>query len=108
MGLFGLVAYTTRKRIKEIGIRRVQGASTSSIFLLVVKEFILLLIIANIFVLPIPYVLKNTTPGNYKYHMESWEMIAIVAFIVFIAVLSSSYEALKAAYMNPAKSLRYE
>lgn len=108
MGLFGLVAYTTRKRIKEIGIRRVQGASTANIFLLVVKEFILLLIIANIFVLPIPWLLKNTTPGNYKYHMASWEIIAIVAFIVLIAVLSSSYEALKAAYMNPAKSLRYE
>ncbi len=102
------MAYTTRKRIKEIGIRRVQGASSSNIFLLVVREFMLLLIIANIFVLPIPFVLKNTTPGNYKYHMESWEIIAIIAFTLIIAILSSSYEAIKAANLNPVKSLRYE
>ena len=108
VGLFGMVAYTTRKRIKEIGIRRVQGAKSSAIFLLVVREFLLLLFVANLFVLPIPYVLINTTPGNYKYHMESWEIIAIIAFSFIIAILSSSYEALKAANMNPVKSLRYE
>ena len=108
MGLFGLVAYTTRKRIREIGIRRVQGATSLSIFMLVIKEFMILLVIANIFVLPIPFVLKNTTPGNYKYQMESWEIIAIIAFTIFIAVVSSSYEAIKAAHLNPVKSLRYE
>ena len=108
MGLFGLVAYTTRKRIKEIGIRRVQGATSSNIFILVVKEFLLLLFIANIFVLPIPYILKNTTPGNYKYQMEPWEIIAVVAFTLIIAIISSSYEAIKAANLNPVKSLRYE
>jgi len=108
MGLFGLVAYTTRKRVKEIGIRRVQGATSSNIFMLVVKEFLLLLFIANVFVLPIPYILKNTTPGNYKYQMEAWEIIVIVAFSLIIALLSSSYEAIKAANLNPVKSLRYE
>ncbi|NQU88610.1 MAG: ABC transporter permease, partial [Mariniphaga sp.] len=108
MGLFGMVAYTTRKRIKEIGIRRVQGAKSSDIFLLVVKEFFFMLLIANVFVLPIPYILKNTTPGNYKYQMESWEFVAIIAFSLIIAILASSYEALKAANLNPVKSLRYE
>ncbi|MBN2774070.1 MAG: ABC transporter permease [Prolixibacteraceae bacterium] len=108
MGLFGLVAYTTRKKIKEIGVRRVQGATSSNIFVLVVKEFLLLLFIANLFVVPIPYILKNTTPGYYKYNMEIWEIIAVIAFTFIIALISSSYEAIKAANLNPVKSLRYE
>ena len=108
VGLFGMVAYTTRKRIKEIGIRRIQGAKTTDIFMLVVKEFLYLLFFANAFVLPIPFILKNTTPGNYKYQMEVWEIAAIIGFSFVIAILSSSYEALKAANLNPAKSLRYE
>ena len=108
VGLFGMVAHTTRKRVKEIGIRRVQGAKASDIVVLVVKEFFLLLLIANLFVFPIPYLLIKTTPGNYKYHMASWEFIAIIGMSLLIAIIASGYEALKAANMNPVKTLRYE
>jgi putative ABC transport system permease protein len=108
VGLFGMVAHTTRKRVKEIGIRRVQGAKSYDIVLLVVKEFFFLLLIANLFVFPVPYLLVKTTPGTYKYQMNSWEFIVIIGMSLLIAIFASSYEALKAANMNPVKSLRYE
>jgi putative ABC transport system permease protein len=108
VGLFGMVAYTTRKRLKEIGIRRVQGANSLNIVFLVVKDFLFLLLIANVFVFPVPFILEKTTPGNFKYQMESWEFIAIIGISLIIAVLSSGYEAIKAANMNPVKSIRYE
>lgn len=108
VGLFGMVAYTTRKRVKEIGIRRVQGANSADIIVLVVKEFFYLLLIANLFVFPIPYILIKVTPGTYKYQMDAWEFFAIICMSLLIAILASSYEAIKAVNMNPVKSLRNE
>jgi putative ABC transport system permease protein len=108
VGLFGMVAHTTRKRVKEIGIRRVQGAKSTDIISLVVKDFFYLLLLANLFVFPIPYVLIKTTPGTYKYQMNLWEFLAIIGMSLFIAMVASSYEAIKASNMNPVKSLRYE
>jgi putative ABC transport system permease protein len=108
VGLFGMVAHTTRKRVKEIGIRRVQGAKSFDIVVLVVKEFFFLLLIANLFVFPVPYLLVKVTPGIYKYQMNSWEFIVIICMSLLIAIFASSYEAIKAANMNPVKSLRYE
>ena len=108
VGLFGMVAHTTRKRVKEIGIRRVQGAKSTDIISLVVKDFFYLLLLANLFVFPIPYILIKTTPGTYKYQMNLWEFLAIICMSLLIAMIASSYEAIKAANMNPVKSLRYE
>ena len=108
VGLFGMVAHTTRNRVKEIGIRRVQGAKSTDIVVLVVKELFFLLLIANLFVFPIPYLLTKTTPGIYKYQMNSWEFMAIIGMSLLIALIASSYEAVKAAMMNPVRSLRYE
>lgn len=108
VGLFGMVAYTTRKRVKEIGIRRVQGARSTDIVGLVVREFFYLLLIANLFVFPIPYVLVKVTPGTTKYRMDTWEFFAIMGISILIAAIASSYEAIKAVKMNPVESLRYE
>ncbi len=108
VGLFGMVAYTTRKRVKEIGIRRVQGANSADIIALVVREFFFLLLIANLFVFPIPYLLVKVTPGTFKYQMDLWEFLAIICMSLLIAIVASSYEAVKAVNMNPVKSLKYE
>ena len=110
LGLFGLAAFTAEQRTKEIGIRKVMGASVSSIVIHLSKEFAKWVIIANIIAWPIAYLGLNKWLENFAYK------VAITVFTFFlsgfialvIALLTVSFQAVKAAVSNPVEALKYE
>ncbi len=112
LGLFGLASYTAEQRTKEIGIRKVLGASVSNIVLLLSKEFTLLVAIATIVSWPIAYYAMNRWLQEFAYRIninnQSWTFL-LAAFLAFaIALATVSFQAIKAAVNNPVKALRYE
>lgn len=108
MGLFGLVVFASQRRIKEIGIRKVQGASAWQILPLITKQFVILVLVANINVMPLTHILKNVTPGAYKYHFSWTDMLTVLGISILVTLLSSGYQAIKAARLNPVEALRHE
>ncbi len=110
MGLFGLATLTVVRRTREIGIRKVMGASVSSIVRLLSKEFVVLVIIAALIAFPLGWWAMNKWLEDFAYriHIEWWVFaIAGIAALV-IALLTVSFQAIKAAIANPVKSLRTE
>ncbi len=110
MGLFGLVAFTTQQRTKEIGIRKVLGASVSQIVKLLSKDFLKLVILGIVIASPIAYWAMNKWLQDFAYRVNiSWWIFALAAVAsIIIALISVSYQSIKAALMNPVKSLRAE
>jgi putative ABC transport system permease protein len=110
LGLFGLVAFTAETRTKEIGIRKVLGASVVSITALLSKDFLKLVLIAIVIASPIAYYFMQKWLQDFAYRIEiSWWIFAVAGAIsLLIALLTVSYQAIKAALMNPVKSLRTE
>lgn len=110
MGLFGLTMFTTSNRIKEIGVRKVMGASVSSIVLLLNFESIKLILIASLVGIPLSWYLIRKWLDGYAFKIElSWWMFIIPVFIVMVlSLITISYLTIKAATANPVKSLRYE
>lgn len=108
VGLLGLVAYSTKTRTKEIGIRKIHGASPRQIFTLLAREFVLLLIVANIIALPLGAINKIMDPAEIKVESSPWEYVLAAGIIIFIAFLTISYHTILAAIRNPVDSLRYE
>lgn len=110
LGLFGLAAYMAENRQKEIGIRKVLGASVKTIVQMLSKEFVVLVIISIIIATPIGWLVMNKWLQNYNYRIEiSWQVFVFAGLIaILIAVLTVSFQAIKAAIANPVKSLRSE
>ena len=110
LGLFGLASFTTAQRTKEIGIRKILGASLSSILLLLSKDYVKLVLLANLLALPLAYWSINKWLENYTFdfHVSPWLFILPAAGMLGVALLTVSYRTLKAARQNPVKSLRYE
>lgn len=110
LGLFGLAAYTAELKTKEVGIRKVLGASVPDIMKLMYKEFIALLIISYIISLPIAYYLMNRWLQDFTYRKNlSIDLFIISGIIaIFIALITISYSAVKTASSNPVDSLKYE
>lgn len=110
LGLFGLSAFMAENRTKEIGIRKVLGASVFSVTRMLSKEFVLLVIIACIVAFPLAYWAMNSYLSTYAYRISvSWEIFLITAIsAVLIAILTVSYQSIKAAIANPVNSLRNE
>ena len=110
LGLLGLTAFVTEQRTKEIGIRKVLGASIPEILLLLSKEFTKWVIIANVAAWPIAYYIMNKWLQNFAYKTEIGIWIFLISGLValLIAVLTISTQTLKAATANPVKCLRYE
>ena len=110
LGLFGLAAFTAEQRTKEIGIRKVMGASVSSIVIHLSKEFAKWVIIANVIAWPIAYFGLNKWLENFAYKVD----ITVLTFIfsgfiaLLIALLTVSFQAMKAAVANPVEALKYE
>ncbi len=110
LGLFGLVVFTSEQRVKEVGIRRVLGASAASIFTLFSKDYLKLILIANAFAWPISWWIMHKWLEDFEYSTEvSWWIFVVAALaIIVIAGLTISTQVLKAATVNPVKSLRSE
>lgn len=110
LGLFGLATYTAEIRTKEIGIRKVLGAETSGIVTLLSKDFIKLVFIAIVIASPLSWYAMNRWLEGFAYQIEiSWWIFPLAGVIaIFIAILTVSTQAMKAALMNPVKALRSE
>jgi putative ABC transport system permease protein len=110
LGLFGLAAYTAEQKTKEIGIRKVLGASVSGIILLLSKEFIKWVLVANIVAWPVAYWIMRRWLSEFAYRIDiSIGVFILSAMIAFaIAMGTVSYQAAKTALANPIDSLRYE
>jgi putative ABC transport system permease protein len=110
LGLFGLAAYTAERRIKEIGIRKVLGASVSGITSLLSKDFLQLVAIACIVAFPLAWWAMHSWLQNYSYRVEiSWWIFVVAGLsAIVIALIAVSFQTVKAAIVNPVKSLRSE
>lgn len=108
MGIFGLIAYSVQKRTKEIGIRKVLGASINGLYLLINKEFIIILVIANAISWPFSYYFSQMTPGAYKYQPGPFDIIIPAVMAIIIAFIATAYISVKAALTNPAETLKDE
>jgi putative ABC transport system permease protein len=110
MGLFGLAAYSAERRKKEIGIRKVLGATTESLVILLSKDFTRLVIIAICIASPVGYYFMGQWLNAFAYRISiNWWIFVLVAIIALsIAIITISSQAIKAAMANPAKSLKTE
>jgi putative ABC transport system permease protein len=110
LGLFGLTVYSAEVRIKEIGIRKVLGASGSNIIFLLSKDFVLWVLLANILAWPTAYLAMNKWLQNFAYRVDinMWTFVFSALAALIIAAATISYQAVKAAVSNPVDSLRYE
>ena len=110
LGLFGLTSFATEQRTKEIGIRKILGASVSGIVLLLSKEFTKLVIVSNLIAWPIAYYAMNRWLQDFAYriHIGLGTFLLAGAIALAIALLTVSFQAIKAALANPVEALRYE
>ncbi len=109
-GLFGLATYTIEQRTRELGLRKVLGASGSSIFILISKEFLKLLLVASVIAIPLSVFMLHKYLSNYAFHVNlniSTFLLALFLSIV-VALLAISYQLFTALRTDPAKSLKYE
>ena len=110
LGLFGLAAFTAEQRTKEIGVRKVLGASVASIVALLSKDFLKLVVIAIGIASPIAWYLMSQWLQDFTYRIDiEWWVFAVAGLVAIgIALLTVSFQSIKAALMNPVKSLRSE
>lgn len=110
LGLFGLASFSIQKRTKEIGIRKVLGATVSQIMLLFSKEYVVLVAAASIVACPVVYIAMSQWLNNfvYKTEMPFLMFLSAVAAILVIAFTTVGYHSIKAAKVNPVESLRSE
>lgn len=110
LGLFGLAAFAAQQRTKEIGVRKVLGASVTNIVLLLSKDFLTLVVIAILIATPIGWWVMNKWLQNFAYKIDIPWWIFVVAGVLALAIafITVSFQSIKAALMNPVKSLRSE
>jgi putative ABC transport system permease protein len=110
LGLFGLATFTAEQRSKEIGIRKVLGASIAGITQLLTKDFLKLVVIAIVIASPIAWMAMNQWLQGFAYriHINWWMLMLSGAIAIIIALITISFQAIKAAMANPVKSLRSE
>ncbi len=110
LGLFGLATYMAENRIKEIGVRKVLGASVANITALLSKDFVKLVTVAIIVASPVAYWAMSKWLQGYDYRITIswWTFIIAGSLALFIALITVSYQSIKAAIANPVKSLRTE
>jgi len=110
LGLFGLASYSAEKRIKEIGIRKVLGATVQNITLLLSKNFLRLVLLANLIAWPIAWFVMHRWLQDFAYRITiQWWIFALAGIVsILIAFFTVSFQSIKAAVTNPVKSLRSE
>jgi putative ABC transport system permease protein len=110
LGLYGLISFMANQKLKEVGVRKVMGASVLSIVVLFSKDFIRLILIAFVIAAPLGWYLMNQWLETFAYHIKiHWSVFLIsVAATLFIALLTVSYRSIRAALTNPSETLRTE
>jgi putative ABC transport system permease protein len=110
LGLFGLAAFTAEERTKEIGVRKVLGASSANILLLLSKEFTKWVIAANFIAWPVAYYVMNRWMQNFAYRtsLGIWPFLLSAVLALGIALITVSAQSIRAALADPIDSLRYE
>jgi putative ABC transport system permease protein len=110
LGLYGLASYTAQQRTKEIGVRKVLGASTPGLFLHLSREFVFLAMLASLLAWPAAYVVMSGWLENYAYHAPLGFGVFVLAsgLALVVVFVSVSYQTIRAARANPAEALRYE
>lgn len=110
LGLFGLATFNTLQRVKEIGIRKVLGASVPSILTLLSTEIVILIVVANLIAWPLAWYFMNQWLDTFAYHIDMNVVIYLLAAVaaVMLALITVSTQTLKAAMTNPSNTLRYE
>ncbi len=110
LGLFGLAAFTAEERTKEIGVRKVLGASTGNILILLSKEFAKWVLVANVMAWPVGYFVMNRWLQNFafKINIGLWPFALSAVLALIIALLTVSYQSIKSSLTNPVDCLRYE
>lgn len=110
LGLFGLAAFMSESRNKEVGIRKILGASTGNIFRLLSMEFVLLVALANVFAWPVAYWFMHNWLQNFAYRTTiGWELFLVAGMLSFgIALLTVGWQSFTASRKNPVDTLRYE
>jgi len=108
LGLFGLAAYTAERRTKEIGIRKVLGASARGLAALLSKDFLLLVVISCLIAFPMAWWAMNNWLQTYSYRIDiQWTVFVLSGLLaLIIAMLTVIFRAIKTAVVNPVKSLR--
>jgi putative ABC transport system permease protein len=110
IGLFGLSVLSAERRIKEIGIRKVLGASVNSVVTILSKDFVKLVLLALLIAIPLGWLAVSKWLENYPYRIDiNWKIFALAgALVLFIALVTVSFQALRSAMANPVNSLRSE
>jgi putative ABC transport system permease protein len=110
LGIFGLAAFMAEQRTKEIGVRKVLGATVSNIVKLISREFMILVTVANVIAWPIAFVLVNRLLNDYAYRTSISVWVFLLAGILAygIAMMTVSFQAIRAARSDPVNALRYE
>jgi ABC-type antimicrobial peptide transport system permease subunit len=110
LGLFGLASYTTEQKTKEIGIRKVLGASIPGIVALTTREFLKWILVANLLAWPIAYFVMSKWLQDFAYRIDIsvWTFLLAAALALIIALLTLSWQTIRAARANPVESLKYE
>jgi ABC-type antimicrobial peptide transport system permease subunit len=110
LGLFGLASFMAERRTREIGIRKILGASAPRLAVMLCREFFLLVLLANVLIWPVAYWVLENWLKNYAYRIPMSPLVFVLALGVAmtIAILTVSFQAVRAAVANPANSLKYE
>jgi len=110
LGLFGLATFNTLQRIKEIGIRKVLGASVPNILTLLSREIVMLIVAANLVAWPVAWYFMNQWLNSFAYHIDMSILAYVVSALasIAIALITVGAQTIKAAMTNPANTLRYE
>jgi putative ABC transport system permease protein len=110
LGLFGLASFMAEQRTKEIGIRKVVGASVFKLWQLLSKDFVMLVILSSFIAIPVSWHFMNNWLQQYQYRteMSGWIYVVTISGSLLITLLTVSFQAIKAAVTNPVKSLRTE
>ncbi len=110
LGLFGMASFVAEQRVKEIGVRKVLGATVFNLWRLLSKDFVVLVVISLLIAAPIAYYFMHNWLQNYSYHTEiAWWIFAVTGLgAITITLATVSYQSIKAALANPVKSLRSE